>query len=321
MNPAALQCSLQIDNHLFDLCPLVASHPGPLTISLDEETPPTRTRNTYSISLNGPLKRDGTLPAELQVSLAYFTGETRVLIIYECPDGTWICLTVTNARPNRPSEPIRVTNVIPIAVDPNLNPTVKFGAKAKLDDYHAPLQVTLHGGSYTSRNVKQKATFQFVCDHDAEEPTEPEFTWSFNGTHAFTWKSKHACSTIVSGSPTSPSEPDLDPPADPPKDPDLIDEDPVHETRLLPLFLVFIAISSFIIIRVIYPMSRRRVRHTKFRPSSSRLLEWAQQAGFSDDVYSDAESNELNSDEEIPLTLRMYGSAPNTGVVYGSTSK
>lgn len=301
MDPTAPRCSFQIDNHLFDLCPITASHPGPLTINLDEETPPTRTRSTYSISLDGPLKRNGTLPAELQ-----------------CPDRTWICLTVTNARPNRPSEPTRVTNVIPIAVDPNLNPTVKLGAKAKLDDRHPPLQVTLHGGSYTSRNVKQKATFQFVCDHNAEEPTEPEFAWSFNGTHAFTWKSKHACSTIVSGSPTSPSEPDPDPPAEPPHDPD---EVPVHEARLLPLFLIFFAISSFIVIRFIYPMSRRRrTRHTKFRPSSSRLLEWAQQAGFTD-VDSDAESNESGIDEEIPLTLRMYGSAPSTGVVYGSTSK
>lgn len=78
---------------------------------------------------------------------------------------------------------------------------------------------------------------------------------------------------------------------------------------------------SFIVIRFIYPMSRRRrTRHTKFRPSSSRLLEWAQQAGFTD-VDSDAESNESGIDEEIPLTLRMYGSAPSTGVVYGSTSK
>ncbi|KAK0203938.1 autophagy-related protein 27-domain-containing protein [Desarmillaria ectypa] len=300
MNPTTLQCSFQIDNHMFDLCPIIASHLGPLTISLDEETPPTRTRSTYSISLNGPLKRDGTLPAELQ-----------------CLDGTWICLTVTNERPNRPSEPIRVTNVIPIAVDSNLNPTAKLGAMAKLD---APLQVTLHGGPYTSRNVKQKATFQFVCDHNAEEPTEPEFAWSLNGTHAFTWKSKYACSNVVSGSPASPSEPDPDPPADPPHDPDLIDKVPVHEAKLLPLFLVFIAISSFIFIRVIYPMNRRRARHTKFRPSSSRLLEWAQQAGFTD-VDSDAESNELDFDEEIPLTLRMYGSAPSTGVVYGSTTK
>ncbi|KAG7446723.1 uncharacterized protein BT62DRAFT_931291 [Guyanagaster necrorhizus] len=300
---APLQCSFQIDNDMFDLCPLITSHPGPLAISLDEETPPTRTRNSYSISLNGPLKLDVTLPAELQ-----------------CPDGTWICLIVTNAWPNRPSESTRVTNVIPIAVDPNLNPTAKLGAKAKLDDYHTPLQVTLHGGSYTSRNVRQKATFQFICDHDVEEPTEPEFAWSFNGTHAFTWKSKHACSSIVSGSPTSPSEPDPDPPAEPPHEPDLIGEVPVHQVGLLPLFLIFFAILSFIVIRVVYPRSRRRVRHAKFRPSSSRLLEWAQQAGFTD-VDSDAESDEFGIDEQIPLTRRMYGSAPSTGVVYGSTGR
>lgn len=71
-----LQCSFHVGDFVFDLCPVVKSHTfAPITISLQEDTPPTCTKSTYTISMNGALKRDGTLPAELQ-----------------CPPGTWICL-------------------------------------------------------------------------------------------------------------------------------------------------------------------------------------------------------------------------------------
>ena len=62
-------CSFKLDSHDFDLCPLVASQTNPIEITVKEETPPTRTISTYRISVNGALKRDGTLPNDLQVRL------------------------------------------------------------------------------------------------------------------------------------------------------------------------------------------------------------------------------------------------------------
>ncbi|KAF9049607.1 hypothetical protein BDZ89DRAFT_1126561 [Hymenopellis radicata] len=219
-----LQCSFHVGEFVFDLCPVVKSHStsSPITVSLQEDTPPTRTKSTYTISVNGALKRDGTLPAELQ-----------------CPPETWICLEVSNSQPNRPSVPDRITQIVPIAVSPNLSPRAKFGPKINAEDRHAPLQVTLHGGLYTTR--QQKASIQFICDHNAEEPY---FWWSFNGTHAFDWKTKHACPRHVPGAPNGPiSEPD-EPPRDPDQDSDIFEPNPEeHHRRLVPFFMLMLAIS------------------------------------------------------------------------------
>ncbi|KAF8068033.1 autophagy-related protein 27-domain-containing protein [Lyophyllum atratum] len=204
---ATARCTFAINDLRFDLCPLFVAHPTPFNVIIDEETPPTRTKNVYMMSLGGPLRRDGTLPAELQ-----------------CPKGTRICLTVVNTRPNHPSEPSRVIQVIPV-VGADTNVKAILGKKENEDDHHAPLQVTLHGGSYMKQN--QKATFLYHCDHDAEEPTLPTYQWKWNGTHAFSWKTRHACHKPLSDPKPDPG-PDPDPPQDPPKDPE---SDPNEEDR------------------------------------------------------------------------------------------
>jgi len=102
--------------------------------------------------------------------------------------------------------------------------------KVHADDSHEPLQVTFHGGLYNHQ--PQKASFQFHCEHDVNEPTFPKFSWQFNGTHSFTWRSKHACPrALPPGAPAPPpDEPDIDPPAMPPNDPDAGVGDPEPAT-------------------------------------------------------------------------------------------
>lgn len=56
----------------YDLCPLFIQYQA-LKYEMDEETPPTRTKYVYEIALGKGLKRDGTLPMDLQASVAQHT--------------------------------------------------------------------------------------------------------------------------------------------------------------------------------------------------------------------------------------------------------
>lgn len=90
---------------------------------------------------------------------------------------------VINTRPSHPSEPSRILQVVPIAGTPGLDPKARLDKKDNENDPHgeqildyfdtfahkatAPLQLTLHGGRYMKQS--QKASFQFLCDHQAED--------------------------------------------------------------------------------------------------------------------------------------------------------
>ncbi|KAL1679621.1 hypothetical protein EV122DRAFT_277012 [Schizophyllum commune] len=216
-SPNPLPCAFTIDSPApplhYDLCPLLGGT-DPLTITSHEETPPTQTDHTYTVGRGAPVQRDRTMPDELQ-----------------CAEGTWVCLQVINSRPNHPSEPPRVLQVVPVAGEPGLRPTAKR-VQRKLRDSDTEveaLRVVLHGGSYTSR--PQKAVFDFIC---ADKTTPPTLSWTFNGTHAFEWSSKHACGKVVvpatpppsTSEPPSPTGPGDDGDTEsPPSDP----ESPDHE--------------------------------------------------------------------------------------------
>ncbi|ESK87072.1 autophagy protein atg27 [Moniliophthora roreri MCA 2997] len=228
-----IPCSFTIQNLKYDICPLLRSGVRHRRLLIPEDTPPTLTTNKYEIGLTGPLKRDATLPQDLQ-----------------CPDGTWICLTgrntfsetaatptefahytVSNMRPNHPSEPERILRVVPIAggdLD-MLRPTFKIINNGK--NSTGKLQVALHGGMYNGK--KQKAAFMFSCDRSKERAetvggqlTSPSFSWTFNGTHAFEWRSFYACPEVAGNTDHDDSYPekggtDDDEDADsPPADPD-----------------------------------------------------------------------------------------------------
>ncbi|KAF8157139.1 autophagy-related protein 27-domain-containing protein [Crassisporium funariophilum] len=249
----------------YDLCPLLPSNSKgqKLRVTVDESTPPTHTQHIYDVALFGTngLERDGTLPSDLQ-----------------CPEGTWVCLTVINTRPNHPSEPSRILQIIPVASLSNIK------AKA-IHTTEDQLQVTFHGGMYNNR--KQKAQFRFECNPASKEPTSPTFLWSFNGTHTFSWSSKYACPTSVPnpGSP-SPSDPPPDtdePPDNPP--PDSEDsgrgESDLHErnSSLLPISGLIIVCFLFIVRYLLRRPSR--ISKYLFRPRGFDSVE----ARKTDDLY------------------------------------
>ncbi|KAJ6598830.1 hypothetical protein DFH09DRAFT_16447 [Mycena vulgaris] len=105
-------CDFTLGSLEFDLCPLFTG--TSINVSVSEATPPTYTTHRYAVGLGAPLKRDGTLPLELQ-----------------CPAGTWICLTVMNTWPSHPSVPLRILQVVPVAGDVGLSPKAKMLAKDK----------------------------------------------------------------------------------------------------------------------------------------------------------------------------------------------
>ncbi|KAJ7129434.1 hypothetical protein C8R44DRAFT_77867 [Mycena epipterygia] len=310
-------CNFTLDNFEFTLCPLFSK--TSTSISFAEDTPPTYTTYRYELSLGVPLQQDNTLPQELR-----------------CKDGTWICLTVLNTRPAHPSEPERILQVVPVAGDLGLNPKAKLLTKVRADDLHAPLQVTLHGGVYNFQ--AQKASFQLHCDHELDEPTSPTFSWQWNGTHTFSWRTKHACPrALPPGAPgPRPEEPDLDPPATPPVDPDADVEDNVPTTRrgsLSILFVLFLVSVSVFALRFFYPclsrwsrrlstrlsIATRSPRNKGFRPPPSSLVQWAGEENFEEydidspdgfkHIFSDGEETPLTPNSRASFMVGQYGSA------------
>lgn len=59
-------CQFKLKGLEFDFCPLSRAEPVRKIVSV-QQTPPTVTHTTYTISLVGPLKRDKKLPAHEQV--------------------------------------------------------------------------------------------------------------------------------------------------------------------------------------------------------------------------------------------------------------
>ncbi|KAG6816482.1 hypothetical protein H0H87_005687 [Tephrocybe sp. NHM501043] len=66
-----MECKFAVNQLSFDLCPLFNSVSAAFEVSIDEDTPPTHTKNVYVMNFNKPLAWDGTLPAELQKELVY----------------------------------------------------------------------------------------------------------------------------------------------------------------------------------------------------------------------------------------------------------
>ncbi|PIL27448.1 hypothetical protein GSI_10597 [Ganoderma sinense ZZ0214-1] len=222
----AKQCRFKLGQTTYDLCPIVEGNEGGWTIEFDRKTPPTVTKTVYRIDLRKPLERDANVPGEEQ-----------------CPEGTWICQTISNRRPRHDGENPRVLQVIPVAgamhlpnethYRPGVNVTAQLtpareDSKSKHFRNVPPiaielmeaqlraamvLHVRLHGGHYMY--APQKADFQFLCDPNRDEPSSPAYAWFWNGTHTFQWRTKHACG----------SQRAVPPPADKPPSGGVGDED------------------------------------------------------------------------------------------------
>ncbi|KAI0746711.1 hypothetical protein C8Q80DRAFT_1176892 [Daedaleopsis nitida] len=176
-------CAFTMGEVQFDLCPVVNGNEGGWTVEFERRTPPTVTKTSYKIDLKAPLERGEGVPR-----------------FEQCPPGTWICQTISNRRPQYKEEESRVLQVIPVAGSMNLpnitsyHPGVNFTAQlatARDDPKTHILHIYLHGGWYVYG--AQKADFQFLCDPSVDEPSTPAYTWSWNGTHTFQWRTKHAC--------------------------------------------------------------------------------------------------------------------------------
>lgn len=186
------------------------------------------------------------------------------------------------------------------------------------------------------------------------QPSKPEHTWTWNGTHSFTWNTKHACAKPLTGSP-KPVEPDPDPIDHPPEDkePGTIPTasrslfslvalwlSPMYEFSLFiesSIYLLDLA-SCIFLVAITYPyrhhrrftscMSAIRIyaysKRLSFRPSASRLVRWAQEAGIDEEddfmVNSSPRNYEhVDGDEGVPLTPLPGGTfGSKMGGAYGS---
>ncbi|EIN05556.1 hypothetical protein PUNSTDRAFT_54931 [Punctularia strigosozonata HHB-11173 SS5] len=188
-----LKCKFRLSGQEFDLCPLFDARKGqpPIQIEWDDETPPTITTTRFTLQVTHRLWRNKTLSEKEQ-----------------CPPGTWVCKTVLNRLPGK-RRTRRITQMVPLAgtlarhPDHNhtddkesdryftrLNMTVR--TRTPEDGPHDAFILSLHGGEWAKRN--QTASFAFVCDHNAEEPTSPNWVWQWGSWHVFRWKTRHACS-------------------------------------------------------------------------------------------------------------------------------
>ncbi|KAI0717444.1 autophagy-related protein 27-domain-containing protein [Cerioporus squamosus] len=275
------QCAFSIGDVNFDLCPVLDGNDGGWKVEFERRTPPTVTKTSYRIDLRAPLKRDDALPGHEQ-----------------CPDGTWICQTVSNRRPRHEDEEARVLQVVPVAgamhlpnvtgYRPGVNITAQFVAPRNNPDKPA-LHIRLHGGYYVYG--AQKADFQFVCDRSVDEPTAPTYIWTWNGTHTFQWRTRHACGSMRAKPqpPTDRPEPSQDSDEDetlpPPDDesPDdgepeeLVDGDPFSR-RTARSMMVLLLSSCTAVVTLAYlawhPPARVRQYVTRFVKAHPRLGRW-----------------------------------------------
>jgi hypothetical protein len=168
----ATECSLDFTysfsnaSHVFsyDLCPLFSQHQS-FRHEFSEETLPTRTNYVYEIALGKGIKKDGTLPAELQVrfNALHLPSHTHSPpFVIQCPNDSLICMQAVNTRPNHPSEPPRIIQVVPVAIG-HTKPNFRITNTTTGTDIQEPhLQLTVRGLEYMG--MKQKAVFHVFCD-------------------------------------------------------------------------------------------------------------------------------------------------------------
>lgn len=69
-----------------------------------------------------------------------------------------------NTRPDHPSEPDRILQVVPVAGGLDMKPTARIGSLSGLNDSSSML-LHFHGGMYGRK--PQKAAIEMVCDPQA----------------------------------------------------------------------------------------------------------------------------------------------------------
>jgi hypothetical protein len=160
-------------HHLaYNLCPLFSRHQS-LKHEIVEDTPPTQTKYIYDMALGKGIKKDGTLPVDLQVIVIPLKVTNVVLnsMTSKCPSNSFICLTVINTRPSHLSEPPRILQVVPVSSG-EIRPKFRIiNMSTGVDIQETHLQLTVHGLQYMKQN--QKAVFHMQCDEVYLQHTSP----------------------------------------------------------------------------------------------------------------------------------------------------
>ncbi|VDC00519.1 unnamed protein product [Peniophora sp. CBMAI 1063] len=155
----ASHCAFTLGERQYDLCPLFAgAERGQKTAELRYAAEPEKESEiVYQLSLDGPLQRNEEM---------------------QCEEGTWVCMTTISRRPKAPT----ATQHVPIVKA--LSSSVHTGVYERDDG----LVMVLSGEPYAGSRLR--ALIAFEC---ATEEGGLELAVSGGTTHAFTWRTPHAC--------------------------------------------------------------------------------------------------------------------------------
>ncbi|KZV71065.1 hypothetical protein PENSPDRAFT_650958 [Peniophora sp. CONT] len=312
--PIASHCAFTLGERQYDLCPLFSSAvdglggKGQKTVEYRYATKEIESEIVYqyNLSLGGPLQRNDSEDEQ-------------------CEEGTWVCMTTITRSPE--SSPEARQHV----------PIVRSGSSSVYTDVYEQddgLVVVMSGEPYAGQRMR--ALIAFEC---STEEGDLELAVSGSPTHAFTWRTPHACSTHLPSSTLTSSSADepqrgrgdhehhQHPPSDPSNPtktkPDQNLLPPVNDhITLRTVFIVLLA--SFASFGLIYygvthppawakPYLRavgkkmRRLRKWRGRPGESRLLRWAEEElptfGLDeDDAYSE-EDEMVNARAQAEMGL------------------
>ncbi|KAI0266349.1 hypothetical protein BC834DRAFT_842993 [Gloeopeniophorella convolvens] len=304
-------CRVTLDKYHFDLCPLLKERhqSGQIDLVTHYKTPPTITTIIYNVSLSGPLKKADGIPDDEQ-----------------CAEGTWACMTTRNRRPGRdPVKDSRVTQLVPLVAKPSKSESLsasaaeereEFGIYAQLgkseEGKPPPLSLRMYGGYYVDK--PQRVQINFVCS--ASDDDAPKYSWTWAGTHTFTWATKHGCAGVHATPPPKDGGDSDPPPAEieePPNDHELLPP-PITHRRGGPSVTTVLLWSSAAVFALGYAVLHppdavrkriRTLRRMRFLRGTgeAKLLQWASEdlATLSDAEEDDMVNSRPIADEQIPL--------------------
>ncbi|KAJ2461022.1 type II membrane protein [Coemansia sp. RSA 2424] len=222
LTAAAFDCKkAQVAGHVYDLSSLARE----ITLDSNTTTPPTVTGTRYTLNPCAALKPEpDSVPA-----------------IDRCPEGAWVCRSVTNYKEG---EKPRVTEVNAVAGKSSKDePTLE--AKASGSETPAEFHWILKGSEV--EKVAWSTDIKFVCNKSAKDQDLPKVLEFKNGVLSLEWSVPAACAL---GDDKPPGNGDKD------KDKDGGSKDPSGSSGggfLSTLFSLFVVVSAlYLVLGVMY---------------------------------------------------------------------
>ncbi|KAJ2879830.1 type II membrane protein [Coemansia aciculifera] len=168
LTAAAFDCKkAQVAGHIYDLSPLARE----ITLDSNTTTPPTVTGTRYVLNPCAPLKAEpDSVPA-----------------IDRCPDGAWVCRSITNYKKD---EKPRVTEVNSVAGKSSKDEPV-LEAKASGSEKPAEFHWILKGAEV--EKVAWSTDIKFVCNKSAKDQDLPTVVGFKDGVLSLEWAVPAAC--------------------------------------------------------------------------------------------------------------------------------